>query len=398
MTARCVQVALAVVALIALAAAPARADDDAASPPEGADGAEQLVLVNAMAELGDAGQVARLRRALESRGLLRKLPAPIEAALEGRTQLAVDVEPIKDAYAEFDYERARQLIDAQEDRVLDDAVAGDPTTALAELTLWRGLLAAAQDEPEAAIDYFRGAYRLNSALRIDPRFAAPSVRQLVKRARREAEDSGELRIETDPAAAQVSIDGGEARAIEPSIELETGLHLVVISADDRAPYAELIEIRAGKTERLEIALEPENEVHRAARLVDQTAAAAPGKARLKRARALSKITGAKRILVVEDGSDDHVTLRLYDVDQKRVSKRFDLSGKASTTSIARIVQAALDSDDNDLVRLDGGAAPAGGTAWYKRWYVWAAVGAVAVGAGVAYAIVGGGSPDTIRGF
>jgi len=365
------------------------ADDRDAAPRED----EQLVLVNAMAELGDAGQVSRLRRALAARGLLLRLPDPMEAALEGRTQLSVDVDPIKDAYADFDYDRAENLIDAQEDRVLDDAVAGDPTTALAELTLWRGLIAAAQDQPEDAVRWFRGAYRLNSALRIDPKFAAPSVRQLVKRARREAEETGELRIDPDPVDAEVSIDGGVTRAIPEAIELEIGLHLVVISATDRAPYAEMVEIRSGKAERLEISLERESRVHKAARLVDQTAAAAPGKARLRRARALSKITGAKRILVVEDGSDDHVTLRLYDVSNKRVSKQFDLSGAASTTSIARIVQAALDSDENELT----GRVDSGPKRWYQRWYVWAAVGAVAIGGFAAYEY-GSREPDRIRGF
>jgi hypothetical protein len=372
----------------------ARDDRDRAESDVTVRDAEQLVLVNAMAELGDAGQVARLRRALEARGLLLKLPDPIEAALEGRTQLSVDVDPIRDAYADFDYDRAEDLIDDQEGRILDDAAAGDPTTALAELTLWRGLLAAAQDQPEDAVRWFRGAYRLNSALRIDPKFAAPRVRQLVKRARREAEESGELRIESDPADALVSVDGGEARPIPRELELQIGLHLVVISAAGRSPYAEMIEIRAGKPEVLEIALEPETRVHRAARLVDQTAAAAPGKARLKRAGALSRITGAKRILVVEDGSDDHVTLRLYDVSNKRVSRQFDLSGAASTTSIARIVQAALDSDDNMLHKTDGGSS----LRWYKRWYVWAAVGAVAVVGGYFTYQSMQREPDRITGF
>jgi hypothetical protein len=386
-----------VIAVIAALAAPAWADDrkDRARDDDAERDAEQIVLVNAMAELGDAGQVSRLRRALEARGLLLKLPDSIEAALEGRTKLSVDIDPIRDAYGDFDYDLAERLIDDQEGQVLDDAVAGDPTTALAELTLWRGLLAAAQDRRDEAIELFRGAYRLNSALRIDPKFASPSVRQLVKQARREAEDYGGLRIETEPTDAMVSVDGGEARAIPRELDLQVGLHLVVITAPDRAPYAEMIEIRAGKTERIEISLDDESDVHATARLVDQTAAAAPGKARLKRAKALSRITGAKRILVIEGGGDDHVTLRLYDVGEKRVSKQFDLSGAASTTSIARIVQAALDSEDNVLDgRIDGGRSKP----WYKQWYVWAGVGAaIAVGGFVTYRYMDR-EPTAIKGF
>lgn len=368
--------------------------DSARRAPDGAraDDPDGVVVVNAMGESGDAGQVARLRRALAARGLLVEVPEPIALALEGRSKPTVDVEPIKEAYVEFDYARAARLIEAQEGEVLDETAAGDPTTALAELALWRGLLAAAQDQEEDAVRWFRGAYRLNSALRIDPELAAPSVRQLIKRARHEAEETGALRIDADPPTARLSIDGGPPRDLDRELDLEAGLHLVVISAPRRTPYAEMVEVRAGRVERLEIKLDPENDVHAAARLVDQTAATPPGKQRLRRARALSRITGAKRVLVVEDGSDDHVTLRLYDVSAKRVSKQFDLSGTASTTSIARMVRAALDGED-ELA----GPGPRPRSRWFTRWYVWAAVGAVAVGAGVLTYQYLGREPELIRG-
>jgi hypothetical protein len=389
---------LAIAACFLLGATPAVADqpdDDGRSKSKSRDkerdkdNKDGVAVVNGLAELGDVGQVVRISRALEARGLLYDLPEPIAAALEGRSQLTVDIEPIKDAVARFEYGAALDMIEAEEGRILDDAIVGDPTTALAELTLWRGLIAYTRGDAPDAVRWFRGAYRLNSALKIDKRFASPKMRQLIKQARREAEETGALRIDCDPEDASVSIDGGEARSIPKELELTAGLHLVVISAPKRAPYAEMIEIRAGRSELFEIALDPESRVHKAARIVDQTAAAPPGQARLKRARALSKVTGARRFVVLEASDDDRITLRLYDIDAKRVSKPLELSGTASTTSIARIVQAALESDDNMLSRQS--------TPWYGRWYVWVGAAAAVAGGFATYHYVTR-DPTMIRGF
>ena len=368
------------------------------SEPSADEGTEPVVVVNAAAELDAeqaAGQLDKLRRALEARGLLHPLPARIEEALEGHAAIAVDLEAVKDAWASFDYEGALELIDEQEGFVLDGAVVGDPAMALAELTQWRGLIASAQHDEDTAIVWFQAAYRLNPGLTIDKRYASPRVRQLVKRARREAtEESGALAIEADPDDAEVSVDGGEARPIKKKLRLDPGVHLVMITAEGRAPYAELVWIRGGETERLEISLDAETKAQEAARLVDATAAAAPGKARLRRAGALAKVTGAKRILVVEEGDDDHVTVRLYDVGARRVSKPLELSGRASSASIARMVSAALEGDPSMFA--DGGGRAAS-KPWYKRWYVWAGVAAVAAG-GVLYTTTRPEEPTSISGF
>jgi hypothetical protein len=370
----------------------------ARSEPSADDGTEPVVVVNAAAELDAedaAGQLAKLRRALEVRGLLHPLPARMEAALEGRAAIAIDLDAVKDAWASFDYEGALELIDEQEGRVLDGAVAGDPAMALAELTQWRGLIASAQHDDELAVIWFQAAHRLNPALTIDKRYASPRVRQLVKQARRDAAEApGALAIAVDPEEAMVSVDGGEARPVRKKLRLAPGVHLVMLTAEGRAPHAELVEIRAGETEQLEVALEPETEAQEAARLVDAAAAAAPGKARLERAGALARVTGATRILVVEEGGDDHVTVRLYDVGARRVSQPLELSGRASSASIARMVSAALERDDGELAAGGG----RGATPWYRRWYVWAGVAAVGVAGGVFYTTQRSGEPTSIRGF
>jgi hypothetical protein len=387
----------AVAALLACGVAIATARE--ASADDGCD--DQVVVVNAATKGGSVGQIARLRRVLDSRCLLVKLPEPLEATLDGRNMLLADVDAIKEAYANADYEIALKLIQDDEDRILSDAVTRDPIPALSELSQWRGIIAAALNQQDEAIAWFRAAARFNPAWTIDKKLASPRVRALVKRAKREPTQTGKLRIEVDPDDAQIAINGGTPGPLRGGVELSVGKHLVVITAPKRKPYAELVDIEEAEVVRIAISLDNESKLDRAARLVDATAAAPAGKPRLKRARALAKLTGVTRMLFVEDGGDDHVMVRLYDVQTKKVSKALQLDGTASSAAIARKVVAALDPDnlvDVDTIvvsrRIVERPEP---TPWYGRWYVWAAVGLVAGGAYLTYDYAMR-EPTAVRGF
>lgn len=364
------------IAALVLTASAAHADDD-----EDTDG--RVVVVNAVPKVGDAGQVERLRQVLDKRGLLVKLPEPLEATLDGRNLIISDVDAIRDAYANTDYELALKIIDADEQRVLGESVSGDPIPALAELSQWRGIIAAALNDHEEAIRWFRAAHRFNPAWQIDKRLASPRVRQMVKRSRREPDETGILRIDADPDEAKVSIDGGESRAANDKIELPIGEHLVMITAPGRKPYAELVDVAQDEPYKIQISLDRETTLDRAARLVDETAAAPTGKARLKHARALARLTGHTKLLFIEDGTDEHVTVRLYDVDLKKVSEPVELSGDATSASIARKVKAALDPDNliDASTLVFSARGPAEQPHWYSHWYVWAGA-AVVVGASI----------------
>lgn len=366
-----------------------------------ASGDDQVVVVNAAAKLGTIGQIARIRRVLDSRKLLVRLPETLEATLDGRNVLVADIDAIKEAYASSDYDIALKIIDEDEQRILREAVSRDPMPALAELSQWRGIIAAALGQQDEAMRWFRAAYRFNPAWSIDKKLASPRVRSIVKKAKREVSETGTLRISTDPEDAVVSVDGGAPRSAADKITLPVGMHLVMISAPKRKTYAELVDIEEREPYRLEINLDPESTLDKAARLVDATAAAPAGKPRLKQARALGKLTGVTRMLFVEDGGDDHITVRLYDLESKKVSKPLDLEGTASSAAIARKIIAALDPENlvdvNTVVvtqRVYDRPAP---TPWYARWYVWAAVGAVAVGGYVSYDYMTR-EPTAVRGF
>lgn len=382
-----------VLALVLCFASTAYAGDD--------EGDQQVVVVNAASKLGSVGQIARLRRVLDSRNLLVKLDKNLEATLDGRNVLIADVDAIKEAYSSADYETALKIIETDEQRILGEAVSRDPIPALAELSQWRGIIAAALNQQDEALRWFRATYRFNPAWVIDKKLASPRVRSLVKRAKHELDQTGTLRVNADPEDARVSINGGEARSVGEKIALPVGKHLVMITASKRKPYAELVEITEGEAYRIDISLDDESTLDRAARLVDASAAAPAGKPRLKRARALAKLTGVTRLLFIEDGAEDHVMVRLYDVDTKKVSKPLELGNDTSSQTIARQIVAALDPENlvdvNTIVVAQRVDQPVQASPWYSRWYVWAAVGAVALGGYATYDYMSR-EPTSVRGF
>jgi hypothetical protein len=371
-----------------LAAGSARADDEP----------EQVVVVNASAKLGDIGQIAHLKKMLASRGLLYKLPdGKLEAELDGRNVLLDDLDQIKEAYTNGDYTAAKRAIDADEKRILEQAANGDPVPALAQLAQWRGMIAASTGDHEEALRQFRCAYRLNPAWAPDKRLVSPRMRPLIKRAHVEPSETAVLRLEVDPDDAKVAIDGGEAKAVRARVPLTVGLHLVQIIAPDRAAYSELVDVDPAHPPHIEIALDKESKYDRAARLVDETAAAPAGKPRLKSARGIARLTSWSRMLVIEDGGDDHITVRLYDVDAKKVSSQFELEGDAPSADLAQKIKAALDPENLIDVNKVGVAQSEGHKAWYEHWYIWAGVAAAAVGGYAGYEYMNR-EPTMLRGF
>jgi hypothetical protein len=366
----------------------ARSDQDAEKP---------VVLLNATAKLGDLGPVQKIRRVLDTRGLLLDIPAGLAATLDGRNFQIADVDAIRDAYTNAKFEQALKLVEDNEARILQNA-GGDPMPVLAELSQWRGLIAVGQDDKDEAIAWFRAAIRFNPAWTLDSALAGPKVARLIKKARKEATETGTLRINAEPATATVQIDGGKAQPADEKLSLPTGHHLVTITAEGRTSYGELVEIAAGKITKVAISLDKETRSDQAARLVDATVAAPPGEARLKKVKGVSRFLGATRFLVIEDSNPERTVVRVYDVDMKKISKQFDVEGSASSASIARKVLAALEPenmvDARTVIVVADGARP---KRWYGRWYVWAGVAAALGGGALGYHYMTR-EPTSIRGF
>jgi hypothetical protein len=390
------RIALSTLLLISLVSV-ASANDAAEDGEDAQQDESGLVIVNATARFGDGGKIDKLRKVLDSKGLLHKLPRRLEAALDGRAVQIGDVDAIKEAFGSEDFATALKIIEEDEGRLLRSAAAGDPLPALAELSEWRGLIAAAKNNEDEATQWFRTAYRFNPARQVDKQLASPAVRKLIKKARRETDEIGRLKVSAEPESAEVQIDGGKPQPTGTKIDLSVGIHLVTITAKGRTSYSEMVEIKEGKTETMPINLEAESTDDKAAKLVDATVSAAPGKARLKQANRLARVTGTKRYLVLEDSGDDRVTVRLYDVGADKVSKPVDLLDGASSATIMRLVNAAMDPDNMVNATQVTVIQSERKQRWYERWYVWVGVGAVIGGGIIGYEYMSR-EPTSIRGF
>lgn len=361
-----------------------------------------MVLINASADV-DAGQIARLHRVLDQRGLLFHLSESLEALLEGRNVLQSDLDAIKAAYASADWPGAEKIINEDEKRLLGHGGA-DVATSLSLLYGWRGLIAGAQGKnDEEALRYFRAALRLNPAWQVDKRLPSPTVKQLIAKAHHEADQTGLLKITTDPSDAQVSIDGNPQRGSTEKVKLTVGLHLVQVLADGKKTHAEMVDIDDVKVSHIDATLDPETELDKAAKLVDENAATPPGTARLERARAFKKLTSANRFLMIEGNDDTRVRARLYDVAAKAVSKPLSIDGNAASALIAGQVKTALGPGTGDSVVVVGGGSgddsggPTEHPRWYNRWYVWAGAAVLLGGVVITYEL-SSRDPTSLRGF
>ncbi len=388
------RIVLAVAVLLTSSSVLAGPNDGAADPDRPAG---QLVLVNAAARPASIGQLDRLRSVLDQRGLLARLPQRLTDVLDGRNVMLDDLGEIKDAYGRQDYAAARRLIEADEQRILANLGGRDPMPALAVLSQLHGLVEAADDDVDAAIAWFRAARRFNPAQKLDKQLAAPRIRTLFESARGETSETGGLWIDAVPVTATVRIDGGSPQPVGPRMALAAGVHLVEIAAGGRKPYAELVSVREGRLAKIEIALDPETTQDQAAKLVDAAAAVPAGKARFPGLSGLSRLTGVHRMLLIEEGGDDHVTVRLYDTSVRKVSSPVLLDGAATSAMIASVSLAALEPDHltepTTVIAIERPHT----SHWYQRWYVWAGA-AVVLGGGVATYQYLGRQPTMAQGF
>lgn len=359
---------------------------------------DQVVVVNASGD--NPGQVERIHRVLDQRHMLFHVSESLEATLEGRSVLTEDLELIRHAYASADFATALKIISEDEKKLMLRGGA-DLTISLSTLAGWRGLIAAADDKDDESLRQFRAAVRFNPAYQIDKKLPSPKVKATISKAHHELEITGVLKTTVDPEEATVVVDGNDAKPASEKRKLPIGLHLVQISARDKKSHAEIVDIDDVKPVRLEVTLDPESMADKAIKLVDESAAAPSGAARLERARALAKLVGIDRLLFVEGASEDGVKVRLYDVGTKRISKALTFDPNESSATIAADIKSALDPsttvDVGPSIGSRDGEPEHDDDRWYNHWYVWAGAAVIVGGLAITYSYETR-DPTSIKGF
>ncbi|HVV86293.1 MAG TPA: hypothetical protein VHE35_24725 [Kofleriaceae bacterium] len=382
---------LAAAAVAVAAPAIARADDDRDADADAGARAHHrdddgVVIVNgAGPDLAGPDVLAKLRKRLDALGALNPTPPAVAAALEGTSP--VDLGPIQAAYEDLDYDHADQLIDV----AMGDLLAtGDPdelAAPVAELLHWRGLVAAGLGARDDAVVDFAASRRLAPERPVDRSALPPRVRELVDRAERPVRRTGTIALELTDDHVELAVDGGRARPAPPDLELEAGLHLLVVTADDGAHDAALVLVEPGRTTVHRAELARESDATYARRVRDDAVAARSDHARLARARPLADLTGARKLLVIEGDDPDHLRVRVYDLQARKVSEALDLREATRPSVLAALIGV----DDAALGRER--ARP-----WRRRWYVWAAAGVVVAGAATGAYLYSQRDPSHITGF
>lgn len=363
---------------------PAIADDDDHGEDFGEDG---VAVVNAAAPgvaPSSERQLARLRKRLDALGALHPTPPELAAALDGSA--GTDLAPIKEAFEKFDYDGAEELL---EQAVTDLLTTGDPeriAKPLAELLHWRGLIADELDDAADAETWFAASYRLDPERPIDRETTPPRVRRVIEKARNADRPDGNIAIELvdlPDEDVRIAVDGGPLARLGGPLAVSAGYHLVVVTAPKKSPFAKLVRVSPNRTVDLAVELSPESDVARARRARDAVVAARSDKARLKKAKPLAKITGARKLLVIE--GEEELIVRVFDLDARTVSAPMSLRNASRTAVLA------------DLLGVDAGFRRDRDRAWYERWYVWVGVAALA-GGGYATWELTHREPTSIRGF
>ncbi|MBK9030330.1 MAG: hypothetical protein IPL61_03155 [Myxococcales bacterium] len=326
-----------------------------------------------------------LRKRIEVLGVLQPTSTAIAAALENGP--AYDLRPIRNAYANFEFDRADELIEAGLGDLFANGAPAQIADGAAELFYWRGLVAANDDREDEALAWFAATFRIAPAFEVDDATASPKVRGLINSAKKARPALRPLYIDgAEPGAedAELAIDGGPVQAVVEEVPLAIGLHLIVITARKKKPFATMVDIRSNRDNGLTVQLDDEDDVSWARRLRLETLDARTTDDRLKRTRRLAKLTGARRFVVIEDEPDPKV--RVYDAVAETESAALSLR-KASQPSVLAA-----------LLGVDSGGLHDGPAVWYKRWYVWAAVGAVVAGGGIGIYAYSQREPSRIMGF
>ena len=193
-----------------LAAAPAAH----AQPADDSDG---VIVVNGGAS---ADELAKLRKRIEALGVLQPTSAAVSAALENEPPY--DLDPIKNAYANFEFDRADELIEVALGELFANGAPDQMAAGAGELLYWRGLVADNADRGDDALAWFAAAFRIAPDLEIDRGTTSPRVRGLIDSARGSRPKPRTLYIDAtaiEPGSAELMVDGGEPAPLAEQVDL-----------------------------------------------------------------------------------------------------------------------------------------------------------------------------------
>jgi hypothetical protein len=250
-------VALGTLVGLVLAAAPRAHATRVGLADVGPGGAAQPALAALRARLQTRADLTLPRDATRA-ALEAPLPAEGGDAGEAAPRLRATqlVRAARDAYSRFDYDGALERLRQAELALGTAHPSPELTSLLVDVNLLSGVVQADRGDAARALDAFRVARRLDPERKaLDPGSYRPKVVALYTQAGTPVEGrKSRLAVVTDPAGAQVWIDGERAGVAPLSVSVDAGFHYVAAVAEGSAPRLEKPLLRAGEDTRQSLLL------------------------------------------------------------------------------------------------------------------------------------------------
>jgi PEGA domain len=165
------------------------------------------------------------------------------------------VRAARDAYSRFDYDGALERLRQAELALATAPPVPDVTRLLVDLNLLMGVVEADRGDVPRALEALRVARRLDPTRKaLDPGSYRPRVVALYAQAGAAEAHKSRLSVVTEPAGAEVWIDGTRAGVAPLAVTLEVGSHYVAAVTAGSTPRLEKPLLRAGEDTRLSLLL------------------------------------------------------------------------------------------------------------------------------------------------
>lgn len=363
-------------------------------------------------ECGDPRIEQQLADVARSRGS-EVLTSAQAAAVVARVRAARALERARELYLRTRFSGCVSLLSITEQelgRHLGETDAARMQRAhrlLAQVNLWLGVCQWSAGDPQPAAASFVRSAQLPSSPLPDPQLLPPRVLDAYRKAVAAPRQQVSCRLMAPLSTETLLVDGKGPTVMEKTVRVAAGTHYLVLgTCDDDSAACRRVSAELGGSSPRSLRLD----ARPLGCTVQLPAGSSPSRACINAkeaadpdfVRGLVQRSGAKLALVASVSSRDF-QLRLLrrgsDGFVRQLHGAFESDGGSRSTTLRR--SAGL------LLTASRGVEPAGlrsrrrtDRAWYERWWVWAVVGAVVVGAtatGVAVGAANGGRVKVVFG-
>ena len=358
-----------------------------------------------------SGIASGLARAARRRGTI--VPPPRGSAAVARARAAAALTRARKLFLRTNFAGCVSLLSITEQELgrevadADEARGQRAHRILAQVNLWLGVCQWSAGDPQAAAASFVRSAQLPSSPLPDDGLFPPALVAAYRRALRRSRQEVSCAIEAPLIAGSLLIDGKGPTLRGGAVQVPVGTHYVVLGAcDPRRPACLAIWRRMGASGPRAMRLDAKPlactiRIPARGRGVTPAPCVSRGEASDPRfvADVLREARASLAVAVTLPGSGRRLSLRLLHRGEREFTRQLHISlgvGKSLPAAVERLTSLLVAVELPVASRSSGPAtrrvdplAPGFSLRprpWYGRWWIWASVGAVVVGAITAVAL------------